>query len=88
VKTLSSDVLPHAPSPLPVRVSQVRSKRLPRTHQTYSSTSLRCTDLVPPHKGIVKVGEGGSAVGSFRSAQGGARARWCDYTQGTAAVVL
>ena len=83
VNTLSNDVLPHAPSPLSDVVSQVQShhpwvaqtKRLPRIYQTYRSTSLRCTDFVPPHIGIVKVGEGESAVGSFRSAQGGERAR-------------
>jgi hypothetical protein len=56
-----------------------QTKRLPRIYQTYSSTSLRCTDFVPPHIGIVKVREGDSAIASFRSAQGGARARSC-YT--------
>jgi hypothetical protein len=42
------------------------TKRLPRVEETYSSTSLRCTDFVPPHMGIVKVGKGDSAMGSCR----------------------
>jgi hypothetical protein len=59
-----------------------RQRRLPRKYQTYSSTSLRCTDLFPPHRGIVKVGEGDAMVASFRSAQGGERARSCDTHKG------
>jgi len=34
--------------------------------QTYRSTSLRCTDFVPPHMGMVKVGGEESAMGPFR----------------------
>jgi len=34
--------------------------------QTYRSTSLRCTDFVPPHMGMVKVGGEDSAMGPFR----------------------
>lgn len=33
---------------------------------TYRSTSLRCTDLVPPHIGIVMARGGGSACDSSR----------------------
>lgn len=48
-------------------VSQVLSHHGPRAwtsrraelRQTYKSTSLRCTDFVPPHKGMVVVEKGG-----------------------------
>jgi hypothetical protein len=36
-------------------------------YQTYSSTSLRCTDLFPPHRGIVKAGEGDAMVSGRRA---------------------
>lgn len=46
--------------------------------QTYRSTSLRCTDFVPPHMGMVKAEGGESAVGPFRWLRDErARARWC-----------
>lgn len=61
VNTFNNDVFPHAPSPLqspvsrPSHHSSAASKRLPCACRTYRSTSLRCTDFVPPHGGIAAV---------------------------------
>lgn len=50
VKTLSSDVFPHAPSPL-CCLSPVEG--LPKAMNIYSRTSFRWTVLEPPQRGIV-----------------------------------
>jgi hypothetical protein len=59
VKTLSSDVLPHAPSPLFDTCQQLHVDRLPKSPASktwpYSKTSLRWTVFDPPHSdGIVR----------------------------------
>ena len=55
MKTLRSEVLPHAPSPLCARIHISFFTSSPSSSYevaTYNNTSFRCTVFAPPHNGI------------------------------------